>query len=248
MRYLAMAMLTILISACGGGGDAKPSTAPGGTYLGFYQEDAVNNPEDPTAGAFVIQLPEGNQSFSGNMFFTYVGCQSTNVGRVSGARSNDRLSGTWSGTLDGEFNSGNFSASYDRFVGGFVGNFDRAGGKVLRDLRPCILYHIAAKGSLEAYPARISVPSNFVLDIRQGTVKVPAWTNAKYALVYVVDGSLLESTRSPVVWQNFGRFDTHLSISPTAPLTPGKEYLVGVAVLDANYQRLAFGSQPYLAN
>ena len=43
-------------------------------------------------GAFVLNLPEKDSAFDGDMYFTYIGCQSSNVGSVKGRKSGIALS------------------------------------------------------------------------------------------------------------------------------------------------------------
>lgn len=56
-------------------------------------EDIEANPEDPTLGFIHLNIPKGNGVFNGELFFTYVGCQSRNIGSVIGTRSNQSLNG-----------------------------------------------------------------------------------------------------------------------------------------------------------
>jgi hypothetical protein len=65
---------------------ASAQSAPGGLYIGYYHEDPISNPEDPVPGALYLSLPAGDSSFAGKMFFTYLGCQTSSVGSISGAK------------------------------------------------------------------------------------------------------------------------------------------------------------------
>jgi hypothetical protein len=144
---------TAVLAACGGGDPTEPVTpvpgpsAPGGLYLGYYAEDPTTNPEDPTLGAFTLNLPTGNASFSGSMYFTYVGCQTSNVGVVSGTKADLSLSGTWAGAVDGSPQSGPYSGTFNNTTQSYAGTYGNAGGKQYRDLRPCIEYHMAPNGT-----------------------------------------------------------------------------------------------------
>jgi len=84
MKRVLAAGLAALLSAAP---LAAPAAAgPDGLYVGYYQEDPASNPEDPTPGSIYLSLPAGDNAFAGSMFFTYVGCQTSNVGLVSGRK------------------------------------------------------------------------------------------------------------------------------------------------------------------
>src|ERR1700730_1147535 len=95
--------------------ESGASPPPESLYVGYYQEDPVDNPEDPTIGAVYLNLPKAGGAFSGNMFFTYVGCQHTNVGTITGNLAGAHLQGTWTGTVDGTAQNGSFIG--DRILG-----------------------------------------------------------------------------------------------------------------------------------
>ena len=93
-RLVASAVLYLLAASTQALAQGAASPAPGGAYIGYYQENPVTNPEDPVPGAVYLRLPAADGAFSGDMFFTYVGCQSSNLGRVSGRQSGLSLSGS----------------------------------------------------------------------------------------------------------------------------------------------------------
>ena len=189
-----------VLSACGGGsggsgsssgsssgGTGTPSqTAPGGIYLGYYAEDPKTNPEDPTLGAFVLNMPSSNTSFSGAMFFTYVGCQSENVGVVSGNKTDAGIAGNWSGSLDGVMNTGSYTGSWQAATQSYSGTFTNAGGKQFRDLRPCIQYYIAPNGSFEMFAAEKLIPDTFQISLSGRTL---SWSNVNGSTIALVRAS-----------------------------------------------------------
>ena len=241
-----------MVTACGGGGgstaDATPPTptpnptAPGGLYVGYYQEDPLTNPEDPTAGAFSLNLPSGDSSFTGSMYFTYVGCQTSNVGTVVGTKSGLSLSGTWSGTVDAQPQSGSYTGQYDATTAIYSGTFVNAGGKQFRDLLPCISYVIAPNGTWEMFAVNARVPSTFTTTVSGRTVSWATVANAANTLVYVLDPVIAQSTGNPVVWQTIVTSGSSTAIPTTVTLQAGKEYIAAVAVSNAQSQRTAFGS------
>ncbi len=85
------------------------------------------------------------------MFFTYLGCQTSNVGMVTGTKSDLALSGMWSGTLDGLAQSGSYSGNFNSASQRYQGTFTNAAGKQFRSLLPCIEYYIAGNGTWEMF-------------------------------------------------------------------------------------------------
>lgn len=253
MQRLAVLFTAVaMVTACGGGGNSPTGTtspsptptpsAPGGLYVGYYQEDSLTNPEDPTAGAFSLNLPTGDNSFAGSMYFTYVGCQTSNVGAVAGTKSGLSLSGTWSGTVDTLLQSGSYTGTYDATTSTYSGTFLNTGGKQFRDLLPCIQYTIAPNGTWEMFAINAHVPSTFTTTVSAGTVSWSIVANAAYTLVYVLDPVIAQSTGNPVVWQTIVTNGTSTAIPSTVTLQTGKEYIAAIAVSNTQYQRIAFGS------
>lgn len=250
-----------VLAACGGGGDTTappapvpapaptpapaPALAPGGLYVGYYAEDPVNNPEDPTLGAFSLNLPTGSGSFSGSMFFTYVGCQTSNVGTVSGTKSDSALSGMWSGTIDSLAQAGNYSGTFDTGSLGYQGVYTNSSGKQYRDLRPCIEYFIAANGRWEMFPIDARIPDTFSPTVSGRTISWGATTGAAQTLVYVLDPLVAQTSGNPVVWQTLLGAVTSASVPASITLQAGKEYVAVVSIASATGARLAFGSQRF---
>lgn len=193
-------------------------------------------------GAYSLNLPAGNGSFSGSMYFTYVGCQSSNVGAVSGTKSDLALAGNWSGTVDGSAQSGSYSGSFDTATQAYSGTYLNAGGKQYRDLRPCIEYTIAANGTWEMFPVDARVPAGFNVGVSGRTISWSAVGGATFSLVYVLDPAIAQTSGNPVVWQTVAGTDTSVAIPAGVTLQPGKEYVAAVGISNATRQRAAFGS------
>jgi hypothetical protein len=252
-RRVAMLCASVaLFVACGGTVEdddddddaAPPTSAPGGLYVGYYAEDPGNNPEDPTLGVLHLALPANDAAFSGAMFFTYFGCQGSNVGTISGNRAGNSLSGNWSGTIDGLAQSGNYGGSYNASSAVFSGTYTVAGGKQARDIPFCISYFIAANGTWELLPVGRSVPNSFDIDASGTTVQ---WTNpANTALTLV---AVLDEAQAAAGQASAARFQAvdfaglqSLNLSAVQGLNPGTRYVVTVATANAQRQRLSAGS------
>lgn len=224
------------------------AAAPGGLHVGYYQEDPLANPEDPTPGAFVLRLPEQDDAFAGAMYFTFVGCQSSNVGAVKGVKAGVALSGNWSGTIDNSAQSGTYSGAYDKASGAYKGSYANAGGKQFRNIEGCIQYTIGPKGSWEMFPAEQNQPASFKLGLAAGQVSWRAVPNTMMTLVYVVDtAAALAGSGNPIKMQTVlpgpaTRFDLR-----GAKLVKGKEYIVAVLASTGKAQRAAFASKRFVA-
>jgi hypothetical protein len=215
--------------------------APGGLYVGYYAENSANNPEDPTIGVLHLALPGGDAAFAGSMYFTYVGCQTSNVGTISGTRSGNSLTGNWSGTVDGVAQSGAYAGSYSADSGAFGGTYTVAAGKQYRSIPGCIQYYIAANGSWELLPVSTSVPTNFAATVNSHQLQWTNPANTAMTLVAVIDeAQALAGQASATRYQRLNvppvqAFD----VATVAGLTSGTRYVVVVAAATATGQRLA---------
>jgi hypothetical protein len=118
-----------------------------GLYIGAYHEDPTANPEDPTPGLLYLNLPAGDQSFSGLMDFTFVGCQSKSVGEIKGEKINGALKGDWSGQVDYTFQTGSYNGRYIAKDKYYTGTYVVKKGKQFVKVPNCIEYHIAPHGT-----------------------------------------------------------------------------------------------------
>jgi Carboxypeptidase regulatory-like domain/Immunoglobulin I-set domain len=224
-----------------------PPTAPGGLYVGYYQEDPATNPEDAVPGAFSLNVPAANGAFSGSMYFTYIGCQNSNVGIVGGTKADLGLSGTWSGTIDGLAQNGAYTGSYSATTGSYTGTYTNAGGKQFRDLLPCIRYWIAPNGTWEMFPVDTQVPAGSLnIGITGRTLNWSVVPGASYALVYLLDESIAKGNGNPVVWQTLLSAGNSVAIPTSVALQSGKTYIIAVGISNSTAKRLAFGSKSFV--
>lgn len=115
-------------------------------YFGAYYEDPVTNDEDPTFGSIHLVVPRDDGPFSGEMNFTFVGCQSQSSGQVTGAKTQNGLNGLWSGAVDQTEQSGTFTGSVQS-DGQITGDYTVDGGKQFNVVDGCIEYYIAPNGT-----------------------------------------------------------------------------------------------------
>jgi hypothetical protein len=224
------------------------SAAPGGAYIGYYQENPLTNPEDPVPGSIYLRLPATDGAFSGEMFFTYVGCQSSNVGNVSGRKAGTSLSGNWSGTVDGVAQRGTFSGSYDAANAYYTGTYTNAGGKQHRDLNPCIEYYIGPDGGWALFPIERNLPAGFDIRVTANAARWTSQARAEGSLVTIFDAATLASSQgNAIVWQTILDSDAHMTSLRAVGLVTGREYVLSVVVLGDTAERLAFGSRRFVA-
>ena len=224
-----------------------PPAAPGGLYVGYYQEDPTTNPEDAVPGAFSLNLPVANGAFSGSMYFTYIGCQSTNVGIVGGTKADLGLSGTWSGSLDGLPQTGAYTGTYSAETGSYAGTYTNNGGKQFRDLSPCIRYWIAPNGMWEMFPVDTQVPAGSLnIGITGRTLNWSVVSGGSYALVYLLDESVAQGSGNPVVWQTLLPTGNSVVVPASVVLQSGKTYIIAVGISNSTAKRLAFGSKRFV--
>ncbi len=253
-----------LLTACGGGGGSESGpannpnnndpvavTAPGGLYVGYYQEDAGNNPEDPMPGSFYLQLPEGNANFSGEMSFTYIGCQTSNVGTVSGTKNGLALNGNWSGSVDGRAVGGPYSGRYDPTTLRYSGTYQNAGGKIPVVVENCIEYDIAAFGTWEMFPVEARSPADFAVSVSGGVVSwnnvqgVALWLCSVYDSVNAQGGSNAV-TRQVAIPAINGTTDQTIPLAQVG-LISGRSYVLAVTAFDAANRRVGYTSMRYIA-
>lgn len=245
----SLAAITVLALACAQGvANAAATSAPGGLYVGYYQEDPLTNPEDPSPGAFVMNLPENDASFNGDMFFTYIGCQSHNLGKVNGVKAGLALSGTWSGTVDNSAQSGPYKGTYDPVAGHYKGVYTNSGGKQFKNVPGCIQHTIAPKGTWEMFAVEQNQPAAFKVDIAGSKMSWAAVPGAVMTLVYVLDPAVAKAGGdNPVKFQTLIPGNgANFNFAPRG-LSKGKEYIAVAVVGNRNAQRVAFGSKRFVA-
>lgn len=270
MRALVPSLLSCVLAACGASdsgsaispGVTPPASAPGttpdpasgtaatpgGIYVGYYQEDPITNPEDPTIGSVYVNLPASNSSFSGDMYFTYFGCQSSNVGTISGSKTGTSLDGSWTGTVDGTHQTGSFSGSYSAAQNAWSGLYTVAGGKQHISIPSCIDYYIAPNGAFELFAVGQGAPGGFAVSVSGSNVSWTPPSGAVTTLVFVLDPAIAGSgSGNATVWQSLVPGSTGTARLGGIGLVSGHRYVVAVGSTDSSYRRLAFGNTQFTA-
>ena len=241
-------LLALSALSAGGFATAAGPSAPGGLYVGYYQEDPLTNPEDPMPGAFVLNLPENDAAFEGAMFFTFVGCQRSNVGVVKGNKAGYALSGTWSGNIDNSAQSGPYQGSYDPASGYYKGVYSNSAGKQFKDIPGCIQYYIGPNGSWEMFAVEQSQPAGFNVSVSPSKVSWSRVPNAAMTLVYLIEPGLAKAGgANPIKFQTVVPAQVTSFSIPAGGLTKGKEYIAAALITDGKARRLAFASKRFVA-
>ena len=256
-KHVLVVLAAGVLSACGGGGDgANPggsdTSAPGGLYVGYYQEDAANNPEDPMPGSYYMQLPQGNATFAGEMSFTYIGCLNTNVGTVSGTKRDLALEGNWTGTVDGTPVGGTYTGQYDAAQLRYSGTYRNAAGKVHITGCDDFEYDVAALGTWEMFPVEARSPATFVVTVSGGQLNWADVNGVSRWLASVYDVARTQSGGNAVVWQNAIQAVGNTTVEQSVPVTSlalvsGRLYVLAITAFDANNQRIGYTSTSYTA-
>jgi hypothetical protein len=261
--FWALLALVVTLNGCGGGGNpgsgSQPingmspvspvQAAPGGLYVGYFQEDPVANPEDPEAGAFVLTLPEKDGSLSGSMNFTYKDCQSFNVGDMTGKKSGLAVAGTWSGFIDNSAQSGSYSGTYFVSNANYSGVYSNFNDKQFKNVAGCLQHYLAANGTWATFAVEKNQPSHFALTVQGATVSWQASADTTTALVYLIDSVIaLSGNGNSVILQTL-RYNEGPGYSfAGAGLSKGREYIVVVALSNRSSVLTAFGSKRFIAS
>jgi hypothetical protein len=225
-------------------------------YIGYYQEDRINNPEGPTVGVILFSVPSAGGAFSGQMPFSYAGCSDgIDTGAISGTRSDDALSGSWQGTMDGQRVGGAFSAGYTATGDRFDGSFTNAQGKIAISVGACH-YFVAAQGRFTAYGATTSDPAAFQLSVTDSTTPTFSWPALPAVGGYqlrLFDRACLETTPAAqgCFLGELGTNQTAVEYTPAAgvgaqPLEIGKTYLAVVTAQRADGGFVGFASLEFV--
>ena len=224
-------------------------SAPGGLYVGYYQEDREDNPEDPMPGSFYLWLPEEDTEFSGAMSFTYIGCQDTNIGTVSGVKDLVRISGDWTGSVDENPVGGPYSGLYDLDEERFAGTYENADGKLHVVVQGCIEYYVATEGVWEMSAPGAKDPDTFDVAVEDGDL---TWTEVDGAAGYLVgvyDVVAAREGRQAILGQTLvvagqGLGNT-MSLDSLGSTVAGGEYVVAVSAFSAGGDRLGYTSRAW---
>lgn len=231
-----------------GGND--PMASLDSLYVGAYQEDSAANPEDPTSGVVYLNLPASG-AFSGQMYFTYVGCQSSNVGLISGTRvqngANDTLNGSWKGTVDGTQQQGAFTGSRNNTAKAITGTYNVAGGKQSISIPNCIDYFIAPHGTFTLSAVGTVTPANLNLKADANGASWTVLDDAAYALVSIVDAqaALANSSQAVLAQEVISGSDSSYAWTGM-PLTAGRRYIAVLLVLDSSATVIGRGSVAFV--
>lgn len=248
---IGAAMLAVLAGCGGSGDDDEVEPEQGKLYYGYYLEDPLDNPEDPTPGTLVVNLPAGPGAFSGQMPFSYVGCLGgADIGTITGQRTDTALTGQWTGVVDNVPVGGGYIGTYNAANDQFDGTYTNAGGKVHVTGPNDCSHHIAAKGTWRLYGDTVSTPSSFVVSSTGGVSPTWSWPSLGSAVFYLVrvfdQKCLAQSVTSAECMTGEGqtllnRIDYPAGFPEAKPLKDGGSYLIAVHAIDVADGRKQIG-------
>lgn len=214
----------------------EPTPSGKSLYIGYYLEDPATNPEDPVGGSIYLNIPDEDGAFDGSMYFTYVGCQSSNVGTVSGTKSGNTLTGNWSGTIDNTAQTGSYTGAYSAVESRYSGVYDVSAGKQFFSIDNCIEYYIAPNGTWFLYPQNTTKTFDGSLATSCTVINdVVSWfppANYQYSLLSIIDTKVAESgAGTATVSQQI--FATETSAPLPTNLVSGRTYNASVASVDS---------------
>ncbi len=223
-----------------------PSEAspPGGLYVGFYQEDREDNPEDPMPGSYYLALPEGDGDFSGAMSFSYIGCQDKNGGTVAGRKAALGLAGDWTGTVDGREVGGPYTGSYDPAQERYWGTYENADGKVHIVVANCVEFHVASHGIWEMSLPGAKDPETFDVTVEGERVTWTPVDEAAWYLVSVFDVDAAMEGRQAIVGQEMVPAGMLAASTAAYGLGP-TEHVVAVSAFSVDGDRLGYTSRSF---
>lgn len=267
--YSLVILLTAFISACGGGGGSTPAPAAPVTpapsnpelYIGYYTESPIADTNNPTPGVLYMYLPDTDTSFSGEFFFSYVGCLgSFDAGLLSGSKTGNAFSGTWSGDIDNNLSTGTFTSTASSSTS-YTGTWTRDGGSEdFIFVGPCA-YTIAGNGDFTIFKV---ANGTFSMGVNLDSPFSPVFSfnlsaSASAVKLNVFDKVCLTNgggVSSCAMWE-YASFDTGSglptsvtygvgsTISPQA-LVSGNTYLVTVFSYDGSGDVLDFANSEFL--
>ncbi len=207
-------------------------------WFGYYQEDAGKNPEDPMIGVVYLDIPN-NGEFSGELVFSYQGCQGgMQRGRVSGQVNDNVISGNWSGTVDNVSVGGGYSGQLDQGRKNYSGVYNNSAGKKKIECDG-LTYYVAGKGTWQVYGS--NKPFNMSIDVSyEENVPYFNWTDFDDLETFrfmIVDMECLieqQDLEQCMVWNGEYVFSDleygmeYDDLPPSKPLIIGKKYLIHV--------------------
>ncbi len=252
---LFVIVLTTFMISCEDNEGKTPTPLPNANLLtdfwfGYYQEDALTNPEDPLPGFIYLQVPvSGN--FEGELFFSYSGCATgVDIGRVIGTAANGNLDGTWLGNVDGENVGGNYLG---QLVGNgiYQGSYTNDDGKVEIVCDADFSYFVAPNGTwfLQKTGNNETLDVIAVADTDPITLNWNTGSGAGLAYsVVVIDAACLEQDldlEECLMWSGISTTNSIVygeGVGETVPaqgLVSGNTYLASVTCINSSGQATA---------
>ncbi len=217
-------------------------------YIGYFLEDNINNPEDPTPGSVYFSVPPSDTHVMGSMSFTYDNCQtSSSVGTLTLNKLDNHLSGSWSGTIDATQQTGSYNLIKDSATSIYTGTYINDGGKQLIN-NPTCTYYLAANGVSEVFPLNTTTPATAnSVNYANREINWPNIPEATRHLVSIINYNslLINKNQNAIVWQGTAITNSLVLPSSVNLLTNGS-YIISVVSFDSSQHRIYFSSKEFL--
>ncbi len=213
-------------------------------WFGYYQEDALTNPEDPLPGFIYLKIPQSG-GFEGELYFSYSGCAGgLDLGRVTGTVSGGNLDGTWQGNVDGKNVGGNYTGQLvveERYEG----TYTNQGGKVEIECDSDFSYFVAPNGTWFLQKTGNNEALNITVDTSSEPMAL-GWDSGNnsglfYSVVFM-DAECLEQNldlEECLMWSGVSATNSIVygeGIADTVParrLVLGKSYLASITCINS---------------
>lgn len=226
-------------------------------WFGYYQEDAGNNPEDPTIGMVYLHLP-GNGRFIGELIFSYQGCTGgMQSGRVSGQVTGPSIMGNWSGSVDGVGVGGSYTGTLGADQKHYTGTYTNSAGKQKIECEG-LRYFVAAKGTWQVYGSRTSTDMEIeVSNEPENDVPFFSWTDyddLDYYRFVVIDMECLEEEQDlekcmmwngEYVFSQVAYGEEYAELPQAKRLVKGKSYLIHVLAFDEDQKVMGSATKEF---
>jgi len=224
-------------------------------WFGYYQEDAVNNPEDPLNGLVYLNIPDDG-TFAGQLFFSYAGCDDNfDAGQVEGTISGSNINGSWEGIVDGESVGGSYTGQRSSDDTMYSGSYTNDNGKQNFECDQDFHYYVASNGNWFLFRSDNDDAMEIIVEIIDKDASF-TWSDIPNTAIYrfvIIDQDCLEEKQDLelcLVWGgdasfNSLEYDEGNGDIPATPLIKGNDYVINVIAIGNTRDVLATSSKQF---
>lgn len=259
MKFIYLLLVILSVAACESVEEPittnpDPNAEPTTLWFGYYQEDALNNPEDPLSGILYLNIPD-NGTFEGELFFSYVGCDDGfDAGVAQGTVNGQSIQGSWEGTVDGRAVGGDYTGQLSADQTTYSGTYTNANGKLEIECDVDFTYYVAALGSWRIFRSDVDNSLDITAIVNGDDVNF-SWSGINNVGIYrfvVIDRECLEEQRDLEACLVWGGESSLTDINygqggdvPAQRLIKGKDYIINVLAISNTGQVIASSSKGF---